>query len=818
VSSFLKRWWWIFLLVAVALGFCRLRFDVDVLDLLPSDEPSVEGLKLYEKHFTNARELIVTLHGEDSAQVQRLAGELATTLRKQTNLVEEVTWQPPWMDDAQQLGELLGWLWFNQPPAAFADLTNRLSAVNLDAVLQQTKDALSTSMSPMDLGRLEYDPYNLMSLPMLSNMANFSSGQNQQMFASADEKFRVLYVESAVDLAGYQQCESWLKEIHGIVDANKADASKDDWNGITIRYTGRPVFVQEVASSMQKDMSHSIGATSTIIAILFYLMHRRLRPMAYLIALLMGILVATLALGALFMGSINVVSMGFAAILLGLAVDYAVVHYQEALAHPQMTVPEIRRAIAPSILWAAITTISAFMVLNLDGLPGLGQLGSLVAIGIALSAWVMVMIYLPPLFPERRKPRPGQPHFNWWQFFVAPYEPLGTVTTTNYSYRPALLMSGLIVLIAAGALCWKQPGLDRSADTLHPQNSEAQAALDKMTVQLGLPPQPYWLMVAGHDETEVYNRLVKANDLLSEAESNNLIGQFMLPVALWPHPENQAANHQSAAVLGHEGPILRESALNAGFNTNAVALTEEIVKAWTRAGASTGTIWPTNRVSQWILKRFVMQTPDQILVAGLVYPQTNHVDTAALIDLSYRLAQNGSFLSGWNLLGSATLKRVESRMWQLVAPMILLVLLSLWFAFRRATEIILGATVLCLSGLCLLAIMALAGWTWNLMNLMALPLMLGTGVDYTIFIQLALRRHGGDLKMVRHSVGRALMLCGATAVTGFGSLGMSSNPGMASLGRVCAVGIGANMLISVFLLPAWWSLIRKLQNRGNASR
>jgi lauroyl/myristoyl acyltransferase len=49
-------------------------------------------------------------------------------------------------------------------------------------------------------------------------------------------------------------------------------------------------------------------------------------------------------------------------------------------------------------------------------------------------------------------------------------------------------------------------------------------------------------------------------------------------------------------------------------------------------------------------------------------------------------------------------------------------------------------------------------------------------------------------------------LCGGTAVGGFGSLGLSSNAGMASLGRVCAVGIGANMLISVFLLPAWWKL------------
>src|ERR1019366_6709607 len=117
--------------------------------------------------------------------------------------------------------------------------------------------------------------------------------------------------------------------------------------------------------------------------------------------------------------------------------------------------------------------------------------------------------------------------------------------------------------------------------------------------------------------------------------------------------------------------------------------------------------------------------------------------------------------------------------------------------------------------------MAVAGWSWNLMNLMALPLMLGAGVDYTIFIQLALRRHGGDLGLVRRSVGRALMLCGATAMAGFGSLGWSSNPGMASLGRVCAVGIGANMIISVFLLPAWWVWLnqkaegRRLKAEGN---
>lgn len=811
MSSFLKRWWWIFLLVAISLGFCRLRFDVDVLDLLPSDEPSVAGLKAYERHFTNARELIITLRGDNPDLTQKMVADLAAHLRRQTNLVEDVTWQAPWMEHPEQLGELLGWAWINQPPAAFDDLTNRLASGNATNVLAQTKDALSTSMSPMDLGRLEYDPYNLMSLPALSSMTSFSSGQNQQMFASADGTFHVLYVESAVDLQGYRECENWLKEIHGVVD-NLRNESTNNWSGATIRYTGRPVFVEEVASSMQTDMSHSIGATSTIIAVLFYLMHRRLRPMGYLIALLMGILVATLALGALFMGAINVVSMGFAAVLLGLAVDYAVVHYQEALAYPDMTVPEIRRAIAPSILWAAITTMSAFLVLNLGGLPGLGQLGSLVAIGIGLSAWVMVMIYLPPLFPTRHKPRPNQPYIPWWQFFIAPPEPIAA-TTKNASYRPALLLSILILIGAAIVLCFKQPGLDRTANALHPQNSEAQAALDEMTTTLGLPAQPLWLIVAGRDEAEVYNRLLQANDLLNDAQSNHLVGQFLMPMALWPRLEYQVANRPAVAAMAKEGPRLHDAILSAGFNTNATVLTEEIVRTWARAGAATSPIWPTNRVSQFLLNKFVSRTTNQVLVAGLVYPATNVVDMAALGDLSHRLAQGGALLSGWDLLGSTTLKRVESRMWQVVAPMVILVLLSLWLAFRRPTEIILGAAVLCMSGVCLLATMALTGWTWNLMNLMALPLVLGTGVDYTIFIQMALRRHGGDHAAVRFSVGRALMLCGATAVTGFGSLGVSSNPGMASLGRLCAVGIGANMLISVFLLPSWWSLTRKLQQR-----
>ena len=154
MSGLLKRWWWALLLVAVGVGMWRLRFDVDVLNLLPPDEPSVQGLKLYQQHFTNARELVVALSAPDADAAERCAGELGERLRQQTNLASEVTWQPLWMEHPERLGELFAWLWFNQPPSDFAALTNRMTSGQLETTLNNTRELLATSMSPMDVARL----------------------------------------------------------------------------------------------------------------------------------------------------------------------------------------------------------------------------------------------------------------------------------------------------------------------------------------------------------------------------------------------------------------------------------------------------------------------------------------------------------------------------------------------------------------------------------------------------------------------------------------------------------------------------------------
>ncbi len=98
------------------------------------------------------------------------------------------------------------------------------------------------------------------------------------------------------------------------------------------------------------------------------------------------------------------------------------------------------------------------------------------------------------------------------------------------------------------------------------------------------------------------------------------------------------------------------------------------------------------------------------------------------------------------------------------------------------------------------------GWSWNLLSLVALPLLLGTSVDSTIHMQLALRRHHGERWAVWRTTGKALLLCAAANVAGFGSLAWSSNRGLASMDLVCAVGVGCVLTVCVGLLPAWWRI------------
>ena len=796
--KFSRRWLWLLLLVPILIGLGRLRFDVEILNLLPKDSDIVQGLKLYQQNFSNGRELIITVRSLDAEQTEKAAHSIAVALRKETNLVANVNWQPPWLEYPRQSTELIAFLWLNQTPEVFAQLTHRLAPENVASTLAETKELLATSLSPNEIALRSYDPLGLMNLPATVASA-MPTGSGQELFSSPDGTFRLIFVEANPDLSGYRDCLAWLDSIKAIVQEIEGSSGQIPL-GTIVNYTGRPAFVAEIAGGMERDMFGSVGGTMVIIALLFWMAHRRWRPLIWLLFLLALILGGTMAFGGLIFGTLNVVSMGFAAILLGLAVDYGMVLYQEAQASPHLSAKQIRVEITPSILWSAVTTAGAFAILNLSGLPGLGQLGSLVAIGVVLAGAIMLAAYLPPLLQKKDAPKhPGQPeHHN---------ESLrGKIAAIAWT------VTGLILFVAVCVLARRPPNFDHSPDALRPKNSPAYAAVEEIKTALGHAQEPLWILIPGRSESEVARRLEHAGAELTRAISNKLISAVTLPTLLWPQVENQKANRDALEKLLARQQSLQDAATANGFTSNSMALTDSIFATWKIAAAKTNVFWPTNQASRWILDKVRAKTKDGFVAIGLIYPATNSSGGIDFVktktfssELASALRDDEIILSGWTLLGSTMFDLVEKDFPRVLLSMSGLLLVSLWFAFRRVKEVFLSLATLLFSALCLFLLMSMAHWSWNLLNLMALPLLLGAGVDYSIHIQLALRRHDGNIRQVRHSIGRALWLCGGTTIAGFGSLAWSNNAGLSSLGKVCAVGIAATMLTSIYLLPVWWS-------------
>jgi hypothetical protein len=99
----------------------------------------------------------------------------------------------------------------------------------------------------------------------------------------------------------------------------------------------------------------------------------------------------------------------------------------------------------------------------------------------------------------------------------------------------------------------------------------------------------------------------------------------------------------------------------------------------------------------------------------------------------------------------------------------------------------------------------------NPANMIALPLMLGIGVDYGVHLIHEYREQSGPYKMSQ-ATGVAVLVDGATTIVGFGSLMIASHRGLQSLGRVLTLGVSCCMFTSMIMLPAlltWMSRNRR---------
>jgi uncharacterized protein len=130
--------------------------------------------------------------------------------------------------------------------------------------------------------------------------------------------------------------------------------------------------------------------------------------------------------------------------------------------------------------------------------------------------------------------------------------------------------------------------------------------------------------------------------------------------------------------------------------------------------------------------------------------------------------------------------------------------------FRRLSSVLLAFVPVVMGSCWMLGLMGFFGIPFNPVNMMALTLVIGIGVANGIHIlnRFAEEPHA---TLLAKSTGKAVLVSAFTSMAGFGSLMAAQHQGIASLGKVMAIGTGMCMLASLTLLPA---LLHLLTQRG----
>ncbi|MES2475704.1 MAG: MMPL family transporter [Verrucomicrobiota bacterium] len=777
-----------FILVASILvasfGLTRLRFDTDILSMMPGELPEVKGLKAFHEAFSRNDELILVISGgeEDAGSLSLAADSLGATLEAE-GLVKHARWKPRWHEEPEGIAELLAYLWLNGDPTVTAAQAARLSPDESVATLCDSLERVATSMEGIDMVMQAHDPFGFLKHPAVTSLMD-SSGQGGEAFESADGRTHLLFADSPTPIAGYRDADVWLKKLRQSI----ARWQTSDGAGLQVQLTGEPAFSSEIGVAMENDLSGSISITLGLIGILFWWMQRRFSLLLGLIGILVLVFAVALGIAGWLYGELSIMALSSIEILIGLAVDYGLVICQEAkvAGHNRKA---LLAASGKPVLFGALTTTMVFLALNLGGLPGMAQLGSIVAFGLTAAAVLMLVIYLPFVakFGVNRQPARGD----------------GSILPRrkrSWAITGFLALVSLLILTMHGL-----PGAEFSSKIMRPRNSEAMETFEK--IQQAFPAfggESLGVVIEADSDAAMLEKLMQAEQRLITAQKYGFVRSGTLPVGWWPDAAAQEKNRPVLTQLAKDRERLLLEADTAGFAEDGLALGKAVLSALAQQAKRSELLFPQSASAREVMRLFLSRKDGG---GGYLLGSLNPADGVDPSGEDYpkfrAMTGDGIWLSGWSLFKPAISKLVREDMTRMLAPMFVLLVGMMFFIFRRVGDVSLALFAMAISTLVLLAIMSLTGLKWNFVNLMATPLLLGTGIDYAIHVTLSLRRTGGDFKDLWQGTGKALLFCGASNVIGFGSLIFSSSEALVSLGTVAVIGITLSMGVSIFLLPGW---------------
>jgi uncharacterized protein len=705
-----------------------------------------------------------------------------------------------------------------------------------DPSLRGTLGALLLAIDGVEFGRMKFDDLgpvmNAASDTLCDVLANRPASFSWRALASGKPSQRDLtrFIEIApvLNFRALQPGRLATDAIKQI--ASDLHLKSDDL--VQIHITG-PVAINdaEFATIDYNAVPDAIIGLVAVTVVLWLALHSLRLMVAVLLSVAIGLSVSTAA-GLLMVGALNLISVAFFALFIGLSVDFAIqfsVRYRAERSKYHDLPVALRSAATivgrPLALAAAATAIgfTSFLPTSYRGLSELGQIagtGMIVAFIISVTFLPALLIVLKP---------PGEPYPIGFKFlapldrFLLRYRVpivLATVLAVGlaapslrslpYDFNPIHLLSAKADSVATYLRLRKNPEIGANAIDIVAPDLDAAKVLARRLASL--------LEVA---QTETLSDLVPMEQeqklkLIHEAAA--ALDPALNPGKLQPPPSEQQnidamsamadrltkiadngsgpgpeAARRLSSLLGH----LAKADANARQRANdafvfPLLLSFDQLREELNAEQFSVDSLPTDIARQW-------QTADgrariEVLPKGDPdNPRSLHTFVRAVSRLAP--GATGPAVSLYESANIVLQSFIEAGIFALSVIAILL-----YVVLRRIGDVLLTLVPLLIAGVATLELCVFFDLPLNFANIIALPLLLGVGVAFKIYYVEAWR--AGKTNLLQSSLTRAIIFSAMTTGTAFGSLWLSRNPGLSSMGRMMALALVCTLAAAVLFQQA----------------
>jgi uncharacterized protein len=641
--------------------------------------------------------------------------------------------------------------------------------------------------------------------------------------------------------------------------------TKNEVPGINVGLTGEPVLDYDEMAQSQKDMTLASIVSLILCALIFIYGYNAIgRPMKATICLIIG-LAYTLAFAALAVGHLNILTITFVPMLIGLAIDYAVhliTRYEEELRHgktPQAALTKAMVFTGQGIFTGALTTAGAFIAMAFTDFKGIQEMGIICGGGLLLCL-VPMMTLLPILLlrgrqnviDRRRSEDATRARIeNFWlqrpMIVIFITAALGVLAFTQIYLGKVKFNYNLVELqspsLSSVMFEQKLTHADKSVlfGAVVATNLNDAISLEEKIIKLSavtdIEPPPDMLndfLPSNQNDKLEYIRKIKQevatlkfsapdlnpvniNDLsatlyslygycgaaLAEIGDSDpkLAQQFDALRQAIQNLRKTMLQGDSSAFAEHAKKLaqfqqalfadVRETFESLQNQNDSASLRADDLPAALRDQFIGGTgkfllqIYPKKDVWQRENQKEFIEQLRQTLDPG---NSNNPVISGAPVQLyEYEMLLKNSY--------------VQAAWYSLIAIAIMVLV-----HFRSFGAVILALLPVAIGTLWLLGFMGWFNISFNLANIMTLPLVIGIGVTNGIQI---LNRFAEERtpNILARSTGKAVLVSGLTAIAGFGSLTLAKDQGIHSLGYVMAMGIAMCMTAGLTFLPALLNLL-----------